>query len=169
MATFLVMRKFKDHIPITDTMHKTLISHRSRTGAGAITVYKHMQEQGLLPDNHNITIKRIESWFTRIAKATDERDFQTVVTAYESITNAQDLKRTPRRGQERVTLEPEFVLELNEAFQERPNFSRAMLLRRSNPPDGLTAAKLSMILQGKVKTIPLSHKTYLERVLASLS
>ncbi|MGQ0528060.1 MAG: hypothetical protein ACT4OY_08565 [Alphaproteobacteria bacterium] len=79
------MSRYKNHIPITEKMHETLVAHKKRTGMGATVIYKYMQREGWLLPDHKITIQRIESWFKRISKAANAKAFQAVTEAYESI------------------------------------------------------------------------------------
>lgn len=161
------MRKYKDHIVITDAMYQQLIAQKQRTGMGAIVIYGHMQREGLLPPDHHITVQRIESWFTRIAKMASEADFDAVIKAYESISDEEVKKGNPRCSEQRVPLSQDFIDDLNAVLKDRPNFSINTFLKRTDTPEGFSASKLSSILTGRVKTIAVTHKEFLEKAFLS--
>lgn len=132
---------------------------------GAYVIYAYMKRRELFPDNHKISVSRIESWFTRIAKMTIKTDFDAVLAAYKSISNEDIIKSNPRCSELRVPLTQDFINDLNAALKDRPNFSRKLLLKRPDTPKGFSSAKFSSILNGKVKTISTGHKKFLEDTL----
>ena len=123
---------------------------------GAIVIYHHMQREGLLPQGHNITVQRIESWFTRIAKMASKDDFEAVIKAYETIGDEEIKAGNPRCSEQRVPLTQDFIDDLNAVLKNRPNFSRNTFLKRSDAPKGFSATKFSAILTGRVKTIAVT-------------
>ncbi len=147
-------------------MYQSLDAHKDRTGIGGRALYKHMQSNNLLKPEHNITIQRIESWFARIAKMTVAEDFQAVITAYESINDAEKSSIIPRCEAQRVLVDDELLEQLNQIFAIRPNFSRKRFLLRNNAPTGLTDTKIANILSGKVNTIPVAHMEFFDQLIS---
>ena len=156
------MRLRSGYIEITNEMYDTLKAHKNRTGMGAIVIHDYMKGKGMLPEN--ITVQRIDSWFSRIAKSVKAKDFDAVLRAYEGIKEDYVDKNIPRTGTLREPVTPEFLKQLKQAFKKRTNFSAKTLLKHPDTPSKLTQVKLSNILKGRTKTIPKSHRVFLEKV-----
>ena len=115
------VRNYKNHIPITEHMYAELMMNKKRTGMGAIALYGHMHRTGLLKPGHKITVKRIESWFTRIAKKANPDDWSAVLAAYRKLPDADAHHAAARCSEQRVPVSDDLQARLNKVFKERTN------------------------------------------------
>lgn len=121
-----------------------------------------MKENDLLPPDTGITIKKIESWFTQIAKSVNKTDFDAVLSAYRTITVSDEVLT---KGQARVRLDPSFSEKVDKVLKARPNLSTRLLLRAPDTPAGLTERQVTLIRRGRLKSIHQDHKHFLEKAL----
>ena len=150
----------KGYIPLSDEMRAHLRQFKEKTGLGAVPLIRYMKLHDLIPKDQNLTIKKIESWFNGNCASVKEKEYKSVINAYSCIQkNENTCAELPPVGR-RVPVDAHLASKIETLFSK--TVSMALLLKRTNAPKGLSAAKVSMIKNGRINTLPEQHLEHLE-------